>query len=80
MESGCNDNSPECICPCGCGCQNDPNGGDLPFYHCIGGEPIETGEIGYCHSCAHHSHEPPPGNNPDNAIAALESVLAQWKS
>jgi hypothetical protein len=74
MESGCQDDSPECWCPCGCGCQNDPQGGDLPFRHTKGND-LPTGVPGMCLTCAKGQHEVPPGRNIDDLIAAHESIL-----
>lgn len=69
MESGCSDDSPECICPCGCGCQNDPQGCCLPF------------TAGVCASCTAGQHEVPPEEviGVDRLIALHESVLDQLR-
>ena len=82
MESDCNEDAPECICPCGCGCQNGEGGKDLPFTDKIGGTvELPLGELGFCRSCAEGFHEVPPEEvrSIDTLIAAHESVLAQLK-
>ena len=65
MESGCSQDSPECLCPCGCGCQDDSNGQDLPF------------SKGVCSSCSEGRHEVPPGTSISHLIALHQSIIAQ---
>ena len=77
MESECDINSPECICPCGCGCQNDINGHDLPFTDGSGNN-IPVGDVGMCASCSEGAHEIPPGDLTAH-IAVYESILLQMK-
>lgn len=79
MESGCDDDSPECWCPCNCGCQNDAHGSSLPFTDKIGGIIIiPIGHIGMCHDCARGVHEVVPEfvRKMDDVIAAHQDILA----
>jgi hypothetical protein len=80
MESGCKEDSPECMCPCGCGCQNDPGGADLPFVDFYSLQEIMPGEYGLCASCGAGNHEIPPGDDTIYRLIGIhERILEQLK-
>ncbi len=63
MESECDINSHQCICPCGC----DSEKNNIP-----------VGDVGMCASCSEGAHEIPPGDLTAH-IAVYESILLQMK-
>jgi len=83
MESGCNDDDPECMCPCQCGCQNGEGGMDLPFVDTDDATlSLPTGEWGICQSCALGMHEIPRDDSPSLIRMAVrhEDVARQLRS